>query len=524
MNVTPPASSSDSIVGPASHQGPSTTSVQNSPAISFDIPIRPHSMNKSAFALLNKQADAAFFPPSATQAAPAPTAPSQPSGVLGNLGHAINSAGEAVGGTFDALGRQMVATPLERWATGLNVFASPEATQQAANAGFAQREANNQRMQEAVDRYDAGVAGIGQGLRGAGSSLLDSLGFSAPAAAPAPAPAPAATAPPAQVATPNPPQTPTLQAPSNVGPVKSTAAPGGIAGLFKAPMTSPGLAPSPAAAPAAAKPAAPANAASTDWNKRFFADTRTKFDPNSAMDRENMRRLQAGQRTLDAKQYGAMNKSAFALLEKQAATGKAFGALVKGVGNLLSRSGAAAKTRAGVEALEHATGARSLSRLQEAMNAGQLHSSIKSLNMPGLRRIMADARSQVGNTRVGHGQSLKALGSELAAGDTGLAKAVNYGGNAAIGGGLLYGANRMGHSSGRAEGIGQGYDVGADAAIDAVRNNSAASGGNSGYFGNLWNAIKGETGSDGGGVNMGAAYQEVGSKRDAAIRQLLGIA
>lgn len=50
--------------------------------------------------------------------------------------------------------------------------------------------------------------------------------------------------------------------------------------------------------------------ADPDWGAKFLKDTGTAFDPKSRMDAENMKRLRAGQSTLDSKQYRRLGKKA----------------------------------------------------------------------------------------------------------------------------------------------------------------------------------------------------------------------
>lgn len=89
-------------------------------------------------------------------------------------------------------------------------------------------------------------------------------------------------------------------------------------------------------------------------------------------------------------------------------------------------------------------------------------------------------------------------------------------GGSALGGGALYTANRMGRSSGRTEGVGEGYDAGAADAVSAARQQAP---GGAGYFGNLWDAIKGNAASN--GVDPYNVYGALSQNRDAAIQRIL---
>lgn len=114
------------------------------------------------------------------------------------------------------------------------------------------------------------------------------------------------------------------------------------------------------------------------------------------------------------------------------------------------------------------------------------------------------------------GEKLRRGGAVLGRSE-GLQNAVNYGGGATIAGAGLYGANRMGHASGREAGIGEGLDAGMDAGLAAAQQNTAPQ---AGYLGGLWNALKGDAG--GGGFNVGQAYGDLGNSRQALINQLMG--
>jgi hypothetical protein len=542
--ATPPASPTDNNVGPISNQEANSQTTQTTPDIKFDIPIPSQPMNKSAFAYLGKKADVS---PSGYNFSSNVSAPneSQSPGVFDNLKRSLSGAGQVLGAGVDTATRQAFAPALERFSRGIQFFPSEEAQRASMQSGENMRAYNKGQLRQSANEYDQGMKSIREGLLGAGNAAASSMGLSAPTASPAAQPsaaptgaftqaAPAAPAnnnlgpfnpenfaqgppkptfqqslPLQPAATPNPPATPTLQtAPSptakpagNLGPVSGGTAPqGGIQGLFKTPMTSPGLAPSPAAAPAA-RPAAPA--AGTDWNAAFHKDTGTAFNPNpnSAMDQENMRRLQAQHATLNRKQYRGLNKTAFASLEKEATAGKAIGAGLRGIGKLLSRIGEQAKIRAELK----------------AFNTPRASGTSPQVYRQAFERAFERANA-VGGKRMSAGQSLKNVGKELAEGETGLAKAVNYGVPLAGVAGAAGIGHHMGYGSGREAGVRTGYDAGAENAIQAAQNAGAGQGGG-GYLGNLWEALKGNAPQ--GGFNPGLAYGELANSRDAAIQNIL---
>lgn len=127
---------------------------------------------------------------------------------------------------------------------------------------------------------------------------------------------------------------PVAKAPSTApAPAKATGS--GVAGKIMSPSAKPS---SPVLPPVegsgsdmpaeTAKPAAPAKSPATkpstaggDFEAKFLRETGTRFDPKSVMDRENMRRLKAGEPTLDAKQYRALKG------KKASTLGAIFGAL-----------------------------------------------------------------------------------------------------------------------------------------------------------------------------------------------------
>lgn len=355
-------------------------------------------------------------------------------------------------------------------------------------------------------------------MSGGVQGVMDGMGGDAPTpAAPAAAPAPASPAAPAQ------PKKPLFDQLANPGaaagaaagtvaggaatnaanPTQAGGSSGGIFGTLGAAgrnvaqaaqnaaktVTAPTPAPTPAPTTPGVVPAAPATppplpAAGarppvptiTDQHRAAFQrGTRSTYDPNSWLDRNKMDALLRGQRNWAnnanarnvgrGQRYDWMSKSGgenitpFAALEKEA--------MLKGVGNILRwgggklrRSGAKArqsgKTRGGggddVIELGGPTGRA----------PGPNATTSEMILHPTANRVPTAAR-MAGEGRLGLGNKLKGMGNSLddwAAANPGLARAINIGvptGAAGIG---MYGANRMGHSSGRELGIGEGYDVG----------------------------------------------------------------
>jgi hypothetical protein len=132
----------------------------------------------------------------------------------------------------------------------------------------------------------------------------------------------------------------------------------------------------------------------------------------------------------------------------------------------------------------------------------------------------AAARASAGKLRQGAGARLGQAGLDLA-NSPGAQRAINYGGGTALAGAGLYGANRLGHSSGFdkgfAGGVEQGVDAGTTMGLETAANQMQQN--QPGYLGGLMSALKGQSG---GQINMGQAYGDMGNNRQMLINQLMG--
>ena len=117
------------------------------------------------------------------------------------------------------------------------------------------------------------------------------------------------------------------------------------------------------------------------------------------------------------------------------------------------------------------------------------------------------------NTRAGVSRALNSHANSID-GSKGIQNAINYGSGAIAGGGLLYGANRMGHSSGMEEGVNRGFDSGVEAGIEQMNQPGAEQG----VFGRIADVF---TGGSPQGPNAGVAYGNIGANREAYIDRLL---
>ena len=245
----------------------------------------------------------------------------------------------------------------------------------------------------------------------------------------------------------------------------------------------------------------------------FRKQTGTNFDPKSRMDMQNMRRLMGGSETIDRKQYGMtqrlagpqLNKTAFAQLEKVAAGGLA-GVLQKGIGGLgkmIGRSGAKAKSTAGKGALD-SLGVGPLSKARPTMTPEDYNAA---------KSLAAEARGEVGNTRVAAAGNLKSVAGKIGE-SKGIQNAINYGAGTVAGGAGLIGAHSMGHSSGRKEGVTEGTDSGIDLGLQGAQ---AMKPGDPGFMGRLGDLF---TGTD-QGPDAATMRQGLTTERDKLIQSLL---
>jgi hypothetical protein len=242
-----------------------------------------------------------------------------------------------------------------------------------------------------------------------------------------------------------------------------------------------------------------------DLSKEFRKYHGTRFNPNSSMDKEKMKQLQEVYRQTGGKlsaqsvyqrQYGpgwgTKSASAFGVLgEMEKASGVPSGLsglLSKGLSwgsSALRRSSRTAKNQAAEAASKAVTpvdpatfgGFRGLS-------AGRAARAAEDATVAARDSAHAAAFARTGNARRGAAQGL-AKATRTLHDNEGLQRAINYGIPTVAGGGLLYGSNRMGHSSGLATGRSEGYDAGTEAALAAMPNSA-------GYIGNLMNAVMGQ--------------------------------
>lgn len=250
--------------------------------------------------------------------------------------------------------------------------------------------------------------------------------------------------------------------------------------------------------------------------EQFRRGTGTRFNPKSWLDRNKMNALMSGNRNWSDNQSaraagsnqryawanGAQKSaSAFAALDH---TGLQKEALARGVmrglgwvGSRLARSGNAAK--------------------QLAREAAPVVGGAKNeiLDM----RNVTNAAKGVGNKRLNMAGKLDDLGKKISDSPK-IQKAINYGGGAALGGAGLYGANRMGYSSGSQDGFqtgaGQGLDAGMRAGVESALASQAAN--QPGYLANLWNSILGQAS---GGMNADVALGDLSKRRSDILNFLM---
>ena len=176
------------------------------------------------------------------------------------------------------------------------------------------------------------------------------------------------------------------------------------------------------------------------------------------------------------------------------------------ISNGMSRLGGFAE-RKGVEASRN-----TLAAAKDKLNIGRFGPA------NDIERKALEVASNTGQRRASAGRLLSGAGGSIAASPR-LQNGINIGGGAVAGGGLLYGSNRMGHSSGLEEGVDLGVDAGMQAGVEAAQQNAAYQP-QPGYLGGLWNAVKGEHG--GGGFNAVQTYEQLSNARQDLIKKLVG--
>lgn len=112
------------------------------------------------------------------------------------------------------------------------------------------------------------------------------------------------------------------------------------------------------------------------------------------------------------------------------------------------------------------------------------------------------------------GKYLKDLSGNMDNASAGLKNTVNYTVPAVGGGAALYGSNRMGHSSGKEEGVGIGYDKGADAGLQTAIANMPQ---DPGILGRIMDVFTGTQ----GGPDIDSLKQLLASGREDALKTIL---
>ena len=327
----------------------------------------------------------------------------------------------------------------------------------------------------------------------------------------------------------------------------ATPPPGSGAGGL--PYKGPGAWGAPAASAAPAAPATPAPTAGQ--LAQFRQGTKTRFNPNSRLDMAKMQQLSAGNKNWAANGPArmamapapGMRKTAFEALgfEKDAANlvgaAKAVGkGAAKGVGKGAAKAAPKAEAAAGMNAMEASVSAnakRRASALEKAKQPAPGKLSDVSESAPDAANyakpsgigtsaappMAAMNRATLDSAYLGPKLRLRDRASMALVDNPRVMTGLKYGAGAAGVGGLAYGANRMGHSSGMEEGAGKGLDAGIVQGIESARG-SMGQQGQAGYFGNLWDAIKGGGGGQ-GGVNPGMAFENAGSRRGDILQSIL---
>jgi hypothetical protein len=236
------------------------------------------------------------------------------------------------------------------------------------------------------------------------------------------------------------------------------------------------------------------------YDRRSWLDNnklalRMQGDPNWS---DNQRARAMGQ-----VQHPWMKSGAYAELGKKAKAKGVAGLLQKGMrgaGDFLRKN--VASSRTGIA--NKAVGEAGFETLVDAK---------KSMKPKDYRALYSDVNNRlhgVGNTRATLANSLVSGAKDLGK-NKNLQKAVNYGTGAVAGGAGLYGANRLGHSSGKEEGTALGFDTGVQQALETAQ----AQEGNQGFLQQLMGLLPGR-----GGINAGNVYSALSDSRADTLRRL----
>ena len=212
--------------------------------------------------------------------------------------------------------------------------------------------------------------------------------------------------------------------------------------------------------------------------------------------------LNAGQRAMapvpqqgDAGIAKSASLTAFASLECELEKAALAAALQKGLGWGAQRLGASAhKARVALKgkADEAATSAYDATMQARKGQRGMAGRGIAEENARVAGKGVLDRGANVGSRRANTATALNQAANKL--GDSPVAQnAINYGVGGVGGAGLLYGANRAGHSQGRESGISEGYDVGSEAALAQIPEAP-------GYLGGIMGAVMGKQPTDGAAI------------------------
>ena len=290
----------------------------------------------------------------------------------------------------------------------------------------------------------------------------------------------------------------------------------------------------------AAQKAPASTGPSAEQLEQFRKGTTTKFNPKSDLDRRKMDALIAGNKGWASNQAarGAMASATGAGKQKNSAgrVGREVppaypkaqivkGALFNALGAADMEKEALAKLIGnGLKLGAGKLGASANKAKRLAMKSSLADNGFESLSQvrqsglspTTITGAIDDAKRAVtttANTRAGVSRALNSHANSID-GSKGIQNAINYGSGAIAGGGLLYGANRMGHSSGMEEGVNRGFDSGVEAGIEQMNQPGAEQG----VFGRIADVF---TGGSPQGPNAGVAYGNIGANREAYIDRLL---
>lgn len=239
----------------------------------------------------------------------------------------------------------------------------------------------------------------------------------------------------------------------------------------------------------------PAASEVPDLRKFFRKYHGTSYNPNSTMDQGKLKQMEEVYREhgklspalVYSRQYGpnwSKSASAFAELEKSASVAKGLSWILNRGGQALRRSGG--KARSVADSTGGAPSSAPIAMGKPTPAPGPA-SSGTSIVPHATANLDAPAARYAGERRMAAGKTLKNWSKSLA--DPSLGKKVDLAAYGLGGGGLLFGANRLGHSSGRRSGVDEGFHAGSEAALAAMPEQR-------GYLGNLWSAIVGQQPTD----------------------------